>query len=201
MCIRILAEIFQTMKSGYSLTCTGTATNLHRPLIFSIYKLPLRWMQEYLPFIHALLDDTLKCIIISNFNKPPLIIITEKLVFIVTSLSFLYCIDDGIYILSVHNIKDVLVCIQGQYRLQSIKVIKILNAHHSTYCLLWNTYLQQLLFWNASKERRGLNYRSCRRFDFFLLFHIHQLASLSMFIPNKLFAHAPSVCFFMVGNI
>ena len=111
------------MNGGNGLTSTGTTTDLHRPLIFSINKLPLRWMQEYLPFIHSLLDDTLKCIIISNFNEPPFVIVTEKLIFIIMSLSFLYSTDDGIYILSVHDIEDVLVCIQGQYRLQGIKVI------------------------------------------------------------------------------
>ena len=73
-------------------------------------------MEENLPFVQTLFNDTLKCIVICDFHKTTLIIITEQFIFIFLYLAFFNCSYDGIDILSIHDIENILVSIYGKNR-------------------------------------------------------------------------------------
>ena len=73
-------------------------------------------MKENLPFVHTLFYDTLKRIVICDFYKTTLIIITEQFILIFLCLTFFNCSNDGIDILSIHDIEDILVCIDWKNR-------------------------------------------------------------------------------------
>ena len=73
-------------------------------------------MKENLPFVHTLFYDTLKRIVICDFHKTTLVIITEQFVLIFLCLTFFDRSYDGVDILSIHNIEDILVCINRKNR-------------------------------------------------------------------------------------
>ena len=96
-------------------------------------------MEENLPFIHTLIYNTLKRIIIRNFYKTTLIIIAKQFILIFFSLTFFNGCNDRIDILTIHYIENVLIRINRENRLQNIQVIKGIDIPYSCNDILWNT--------------------------------------------------------------